>query len=371
MLSTTMQQQKYTDKIKVLVYPKDANPYQELLYSNTTNCEIKYIPQPTVSHILNMLLLPILLVRFRLNGFSVLHLHWLYNFRFPIKKLDNTITQTLTTMCFCLLLLEIKLLRYKLVWTVHNVIPHEKTFVFQDHILKLLAWACDLKIVHSKQTLNIMKLLKLDVKRTKVIPIGTYTNVYDNSVSKEDARKHLDLENSEFVIMFFGMIKPYKGIVKLLDVFSRMLLPNTKLLIVGQCDDAELKNKIMKYKSIKNIRIHFGYVSDNDVQLYFNACDVVVLPFEEITTSSTVLLAFSFYRTVIAPYIGAIADIPQNLGFFYCKENCKEGSLEDAMLDAYKNKDKVSSMGNEAHKYVKNFSWKAIGEKTEQAYKEL
>lgn len=355
--------------MKILVYPQDKNPYQGLLYSNMQNCEAAYLPQPTASHTVNLLFIPLLLAKYRLRGFEIFHLHWLYNFRSPIHRLDNTLIRTLMTLYFCIVLATVKLMRYKLVWTIHNVIPHEKTFVFQDLTLRLLAKLCDLKIAHSAQTLDVMRMLKMSTTNTQVIPIGTYTNIYENGITREAARKRLGLKGDAFILLFIGMIKPYKGVTKLLETFTKLNLENTKLVVAGQCDNEMLTNEINKYKGNPNVLLKLGYIHDNEMQVYLNSCDVVALPFEQVTTSGSVLLAFSFSKTVIAPHIGSIRDIPNELGFFYDEVN---NTLASSLLKAYKkNPTNLEKMGKEANNYVQELSWENIGNQTLLAFKSL
>ncbi|MFA6570507.1 MAG: hypothetical protein WCT77_04645, partial [Bacteroidota bacterium] len=66
-------------KTKVLVYPKDPNPYQELLYSQLrSRCEIKYLENPTDSPIIGLIMLYLQSLYYRIKGYTIFHLHWYY-----------------------------------------------------------------------------------------------------------------------------------------------------------------------------------------------------------------------------------------------------------------------------------------------------
>ena len=86
--------------MKILVYPKDPNPYQELLYSELrSKIEVKYLENPTQSHTVGLFLLFLQVLGYRIKGFTIFHLHWVYPFRSPLKNLlfNNLLTRALFT----------------------------------------------------------------------------------------------------------------------------------------------------------------------------------------------------------------------------------------------------------------------------------
>ena len=125
---------KKKTKIKILVFPKDMNPYQELLYkklSQKNNLVITYLETGFLnSQTLGLILLPFRLIKYWLKHYNIFHLHWTYAFKFSIesKIFQNFLTRAFFLIYFILFLKLIKLLNFKLIWTVHNVLPHEKQF---------------------------------------------------------------------------------------------------------------------------------------------------------------------------------------------------------------------------------------------------
>ena len=173
--------------MKILVYPRDPNPYQGLLYRKIiNNVVIKYLEPPLNSNILGIILFPFQLVFNRILCYNIFHLHWTYNFKFPI---NNFFFNTVATIYFLLCISFIKLLGYKLVWTVHNVLPHEKQFLNDVWARIFLSKLCDAKIVHSKSTIGEMRKLGLNTKNTYITSLGSYIGVYKNTITKESARK--------------------------------------------------------------------------------------------------------------------------------------------------------------------------------------
>ena len=255
--------------MKILVYPKDKNPYQNLLYKNIKDkVNLKYLGS-NPSNTINLILLPFQLFYNRIIGYNIFHLHWTYQFQSPIKNklFNNSFTRFIYTSYFLLILILLKLLKYKLVWTVHNIIPHESQFIGEMKVRKFLSKMCNTKIVHSNETILEMKKLGLDIKNTFVIPHGSYIGVYPNN--KKNAKKEFNFKENDFVFLFIGNIREYKGIPELLKSFSQIKNQNVKLLIAGNCGDLESKKLLEKYsKTDKRIKFIEGFVEDNDIQKY-------------------------------------------------------------------------------------------------------
>ena len=358
------------NSIKILAFPKDENPYQELLYSELRKrgVEIRYIFPSSSSQIVSLLLLIILLLYYKAKGYRIFHLHWTSGFTSPIK-----ILRPFYSWYFLFILKFLKLLGYKVVWTVHNVMPHEKQFVDDLKARKILAESADAKIIHSSSTIEEMKSLGINAKNSYVIPIGSYDSLYENKVTKEEARKKLKIGQNDFVFLFFGNIKRYKGIEDLLEAFEKLSKnkTNIKLILAGECRESSLLKYIKGYeKLLKNKLIsHVRYVNDNDLQYYFNSADIAVFPFKKVTTSSSVLLALAYSRPIIIPRIGCLNDIPKNTGFFYKSEG--KNALYNVMEKGISNKAKLISLGKNAEIYSSSLSWDKIAKKTYHLYESI
>jgi glycosyltransferase involved in cell wall biosynthesis len=220
-----------------------------------------------------------------------------------------------------------------------------------------------------------MKKMGFNVSKCKIIPHGNYMGIYPNSITKTVARNILNLSKEDFVFLFFGIIREYKGIDDLLIEFSKLVNiykeNKIKLIIAGECIDIGLQKLIEKYQiSLKDILIcESEYILDKDVQIFFNACDVVVYPFKKITTSGSVILALSFIKPIVCPRMGGLKELPNNIGFFYNPKD-KKGLL-NCLEKAFANKDNLEGMEKNVLRYVKNLSWDKIAEKTYKIYKKL
>jgi glycosyltransferase involved in cell wall biosynthesis len=365
--------------MKILVYPKDINPYQELLYEELRqkkNIFFTYLETEFLnSHTLGLILLPYRLIKYRLNRYDIFHLHWTFAFSLPSKSklFLNFLTRAFFLIYFVLFLKLIKLLNFKLIWTVHNVLPHEKQFINDVWARIFLSKLCDAKIVHSKSTIGEMRKLGLNTKNTYITSHGNYIGVYKNNITKESARKYFEFNEKDFVFLFFGMIEPYKGVEDLLETFKQLIKKrkNVRLLIAGKCDNKDLKKMLNNYKEElkEDVKIYTEYIKNDKIQYYFNCADAVVYPCKKITTSGSVILALSFGKPIICPEIGDLKELPNNIGFFYKPRN-KKGLL-NCMEKVILNKEKLEKIGKNSFDYANSLSWDKIAEKTYNIYKNL
>ncbi len=357
--------------MKVLVFPKDANPYQELLYGpmreQYPDIPIHYLAGPSNYQTVNVVLLPLVLLLKRLQGYRIFHLHWTYLFRIP--RLNRSLSRFLMQYFSIATIVWIKLLGYKLVWTAHDHLPHAENFRNARVVNKCISSLADAVIVHSTQTIAQMQEIGLSTRRTVVIPIGSYGDIYKDDASEAEARAALGIGHDEFVFLFFGLIRPYKCVDQLIDAFSKLDMPATHLIIAGQCQDDSLKGTLCSAGQHERISVHEGFVPNDEVATYFRASDVVCLPFRETTTSSTALLALSFGRPLIAPALGTIRDLPAESGFYY--DPLAPNALLDSMQNSLSGTADLAERGKAGKKYSESLSWDVIAESTHQLYVDI
>lgn len=300
---------------------------------------------------------------------DLLHIHWAHWF-----ILGNTKRMTiLKSLSFVGEILILKLLRVKIIWTVHNIASHEGNFYSLELFFrKLLAGLCTKLIVHSSSAKDVVvSTYGAKVSTITVIPHGNYIDYYENVVSKTEARKQLQLSTEDITFLYFGQIRPYKGVSELIGAFKKLNCPQAKLLIAGKPLNNEVIPIIQKgCEGNENIKTFFGFISDNDIQIYMNAADVVVLPYREILTSGSVILAMSFGKPIIAPAIGGIRDVLDCDGSFLYNPSEEEGlrkALKHVLNTSVEN---LRLMGVHNFELAKQHRWDEIAKKTYDAYRE-
>ncbi|GAA3227973.1 glycosyltransferase family 4 protein [Actinocorallia longicatena] len=268
--------------MKILVLPRDANPYQSLLYGAMRGVEVRYLGESTPSRTLNQLLIPLELAAGRARGARIVHLHWTFGFGMPSRRL--------AWLWFRWTLTVIRLLGLRLVWTAHNVLPHGRVFPDDAAARRLLVRACDLVIAHGPRALDGLAGLGAVPARSALVPHGAYS-VRDPGPPPGRAS-----------FLYFGQIAPYKGVEDLIEAFEATDLDAT-LTIAGNCRDRAHAERLetMAARSSGRLRLNLGYVPDDQVSGYFAEADAVVLPFRNVTTSGSTLLALSHGRPVLLP----------------------------------------------------------------------
>lgn len=350
--------------MKILAFPRDPNPYQELLYvpMRQQGHTVTYLEGPTASQSLNMFLLPFMLIIRRMQGYRVFHLHWIYLFALPWARAAGA---CIMQLLFSIVIWELKLLGFKTVWTAHNALPHRKQFVNDLAARKLLARHAAAIIVHSAAAKDELIALGLPGNKVTVIPHGNYESVYPNATTRKEARKQLGLRQDDFVIAFVGKIEGYKNLPGLLEAVESLAAdnPHLHLVIAGNTTDKMLRKQLMAAKKRIPYQLHLqiGFVRDETMQVYFNAADVTATPFSSITTSGSALLSLSFGTPIIAPRIGSLKDMPLGVGFFYSPEH--KNGLRQAIVRAMQ-APSMETKRQAAKAYSATLPWESIAEQT-------
>lgn len=349
--------------MKVLFIPdgREGNPYQKLLADSLSKegIDVKF---GITSYLFSAL-------RSARNYWKpdILHLHWSHPFMLASTKVKTIIK----SISFIGELLILKLFSIKFVWTVHNISSHEERFASLELFFnKLIARLCNKIIVHSPSAKNeVMSTYGITAdSRVAVIPHGNFIHSYENVIGKTQARKQLQLHIEDIVFLYFGLIRPYKGVTELVEVFKKLDAPRAKLLIAGRPYNDEIAKDILKRcDKNENIKTVFEFIPDNEIQVYMNTADVIVLPYQHILTSGAVILAISFGKPVIAPAIGCIPDIIDNEGGFLYNPLDKDGLLEALRHALNAN---LVNMGSHNLEVAKQLSWDEIARRTCEVYQE-
>jgi len=189
-----------------------------------------------------------------------------------------------------------------------NIIPHERRL--GDRLTTRYFFRfVDYFIVQSSVVEKELKQFVPNARYQKVShPIY---EIFGDAVGKEEARRKLGI-TAERMILFFGYVRPYKGLPILLEAMPSILKEIDLLLyVVGEFYEREEKytHQIKRLCIEKNVRIIPDYVPNEQVALFFSACDIVVLPYVSATQSGIVQIAYQFDKPVIATDVGGLAEV--------------------------------------------------------------
>jgi len=300
------------------------------------------------------------------GSINLLHVHWLPT----VTRLDGNFRKNLA---FIRNILKLKKLGMPLVWTTHNLTPHESRLPMIDlWIARIVARLADQIICHSSAARDevISRLVPNGPEKVRVIPHGHYIQTYPNEYSREQSRQKLSLQNNDIVFLFLGRIREYKGVPELLTAFRTITTPHAKLVIAGKPYTAMIDAEIRKLiGDDRRIVYHPGFISDAEIQIYNNAADVVVFPYRKSLTSGAIILAMSFSRACICPKLPGTTDcIGEEGAFLYDPEN-PEG-LKRALQAALGSSPRLTAMGIANYDRAITWNWSMIGRETAKCYRE-
>jgi glycosyltransferase involved in cell wall biosynthesis len=198
-----------------------------------------------------------------------------------------------------------------IIWTCHDVVSHKQQFpVLEKMLMKRFISMLDGVIAPLETSYQYACTYFPTLKELPhtIIPTGHYINIYQNNLTKTGARKNLGIAPGKKVIGFVGNISPYKGVYELLEAFTQLDDKNTLLLLSGKPANRKIEEVIHK-ASVGNeqIKTFYGNIPNDEMQLYFKASDLIVLPFRKINNSGSLYMALGFGKHVLVP------DFPQML----------------------------------------------------------
>ncbi len=260
-----------------------------------------------------------------------------------------------------------RFLGYRLVWTMHNLYPHDIRYQYLDHLGRLvLCTLCSAIIVHCEYARGLAARRFGRHCHVHVIPHGHFIDVYRDDVSPRQAREWLGIPSSSFVYLFFGSVQSYKGIRNLIRTFRTLHGMELRLIIVGASVGSYAREVQAEADTERRIIVRLSSRTPSDeLQYFFNAANVVVLPFVSMLTSGTVVLALSWKKPVIVPALGCLPELmTREMGILYNPDD--KDALRNAMLDI-QTRD-CRRMGEQGFKRIHTFDWDEIAALTLKAY---
>lgn len=317
-----------------------ANPYQLLLKQELNKQGVRVIGNPPLS------LLRILVGR---DGLDVVHVHW------PHGLYRNT-WQLLHVL---LVLVAYRLIKNNIVWTVHELDAYESRHPKRDGWFRSVVMRLSRRlIVHGEHTRQVL-IEDHDYQRPiDVARHPSYIGWYKDEVTREQARAKLGLPDDARVYLYFGYIKPYKGVEDLIRAFGQISNEGAILLIAGKPLDDAIKQEVESMAAaVSQVRTFLGYIADDDIQDFFRSADVVVFPFKNTQTSGSLMLAMSYGCPIIAPRIATLPEyVDSDIGFLFDPES--PGALEHALDAAAKGP--LASLAANARRRAETMRWDAM-----------
>jgi len=211
---------------------------------------------------------------------------------------------------YTLALLNRLFLRREIVILCHNVLPHEEGRFSRLIARHVLGWADRLVVQSEGEKSRLSGILpEADVR---IAPHPVYDMWAERRVPQAEARAHLGLPEAMPILLFFGIIRQYKGLDNLLDALPSVqaAVGDLLLLIAGEFweDRERYARKIHQLGLDNAVRIDNRYIPDDEVALYFSAADLLVAPYTSVTGSGVIQMAAGFGLPVVttAPFDPAL-----------------------------------------------------------------
>jgi glycosyltransferase involved in cell wall biosynthesis len=306
------------------------NPYLRLLYRHLAEQGFELVPDSSLS----------LRRLWRQRGAGTyLHFHWPEPFtRFERgPRWGRPALSWAKTLVFAGRLAAARALGFRLVWTIHQVDPHESVSRRRERAASIaLARAAHVLVAHDASTAGrAAAILRRPAARVHVVPHGSYVGAYPSGRGREAMRAELAIPPSSFAFLSFGELRPYKRIDLLLDAFASAELGNACLVIAGRPKDASLAAAVRaRAAADPRVKPLLEHVPDERVSDLFAACDAVVLARDDGGTSGSLVLALSMGRPVVAAASPAYAELTLGGEAGWLFDPDGDGSLRKALEEA-------------------------------------
>ncbi|MDD5559218.1 glycosyltransferase [Candidatus Methylomirabilis sp.] len=235
----------------------------------------------------------------------------------------------------------------------HNVFPHEP-FPGARGLTRFALAPGDAWLVHSENDRRDLESLTLQ-GQTLLVPQPPGKG-FGEPIDKEEAKSRLGLSGN--TLLFFGLIRRYKGLPGLLQAMPRILQSlDCTLLVVGEFYEGKdhCLELIGNLGLASRVRVVDRFVPDNEVGLYFSAADLVVLPYESATQSAIVPIAYAFERPVLATRVGGLPEAIRDGETGILVEPRNSTALAEAIIRFYK--EDVGSIFRRHILKQQHFSW--------------
>jgi D-inositol-3-phosphate glycosyltransferase len=265
------------------------------------------------------------------------------------------------------------------IYTAHDVEPHTTASADDRVELQKLYEAAAKIIVHAENNKReLLSVFAIDAPKVAVIPHGSYDFLLPHEpLTKEAARERVGVPRGKKVILFFGLIKRYKGLEYLVDAFEevRGKVKDAFLLIVGDVYAGDPEGHRYYTQMIDGLRGRAdvlcvaSYVPVEAVGQYLSAADVVVLPYTRTYHSGVLLAAYAAGRPVVVTDTGGLSEVVEEgrSGLVVPPKDPK--ALANGMINILSDPGRLNAMGERArHLATSVYGWDTIAARTIELY---
>lgn len=248
----------------------------------------------------------------------------------------------------------------KVITLIHNAIPHEPKF-FDKPMASLFFKLCDGFIVMSDNVKNDLQVLRPGA-RYMMNPHPLYDH-FGAKVSKEEASRQLHISPDRKTLLFFGLIRDYKGLDLLIEAMNS-LDDSYQLLIAGETYGSfdKYQQQIESSSARDRIFVHNHYISDDDIPVFFSAADALILPYRSATQSGVVSVAYHYDLPMLATPVGDFPNSIKTPGTGIISDTISADAIAKGIVELFKPENLISFSAHIA-KEKEALSWETLTKK--------
>lgn len=240
-----------------------------------------------------------------------------------------------------------------------NIIPHEKRIgdrMFTKYFVK----GCDGFIAMSKTVLQDIDLFTSNAQKA-YSPHPMY-ETYGAPVSKAEARQKLGLAADDKLVLFFGLIRHYKGLDILLEALAdeKLKAAGVKLLVAGEFyEDKQRYLQLIEERGLADrVILHDRFIANDMVRYYFGACDLVAQTYRNATNSGVTMVGYYYEKPMLVTAVGGLAEIVPHEKCGYVVST-KPEDIAAALYDFY-DKHREETFTTQVKAEKKKYEWTAF-----------
>lgn len=220
---------------------------------------------------------------------------------------------------------------------VHNMFPHEKSMLDRFFAPYFVSSQDGFVALSESVVRDIDTLAPTTPKTFSPHPIYDH---YGERMSKAEACAALGLNPDHDYVLFFGLVRAYKGLDLLLDAVGELkdTMPNLRLLVAGEFyeDEQKYREQIVRLGIEDRVIVRNEFIADGDLRKYFGAASLVAQPYKSATQSGVTQVAFHFEKPMLVTNVGGLGEIVHDRKMGYAVP-VEAHAIAEAIADYYNN----------------------------------
>jgi glycosyltransferase involved in cell wall biosynthesis len=204
-----------------------------------------------------------------------------------------------------------KLSGISIVYTVHNVLPHDSGDRYRERFKRIYSMA-DHLICHDPSARDrLVAEFDIEPRRITVIPHGPLFGVKRDAL---ESRRRLKLSQDQLVVLWQGIMRPYKGLDVLIDAWRRLQIQgvNATLVIAGFGEPSmvqQVRELVASLPNPESVRLDLRFIDVDELETYYSAADILVYPYRDVTTSGALMTGIGHAKPIVASDLPAFREL--------------------------------------------------------------